>query len=243
MPIVNNQIGYPIAGNYQGTTLIEPAVIPDQSSIVQVEPNIVASTSSVQARANIANTSPVKTISGFGIIEISGQNSVVAEQSMDVLTLVAGNNITLTTNTVNSSITINSAGGGGSGSTVLGGNSISVVDNGNSTVTVNNTMTETVYNGGNATTSITPNRNNGSVQKFTLTNNFALNVPTNMSAGQSLTLILTQDSTGSRLMNANTAYLFASGFQTLSTTSGAIDMLNIFTDGTTYYATLTVDYS
>ena len=64
-----------------------------------------------------------------------------------------------------------------------------------------------------------------------------------MSAGQSLTLILTQDSIGGRLLDANTAYLFASGFQTLSTSAGAIDMLNIFSDGTNYYTTLTVEYS
>jgi hypothetical protein len=65
----------------------------------------------------------------------------------------------------------------------------------------------------------------------------------NINAGQWITLILTQDSTGNRLLDANTAYLFASGFQTLTTDSGAIDMLNIFYDGSSYYATLTVDYS
>jgi hypothetical protein len=103
--------------------------------------------------------------------------------------------------------------------------------------------TETVYNGGNATGPLTPDRNNGTIQKFTLTGNITLNPPTNMTAGQSLTLILTQDSVGDHLLNANVAYLFASGFQTLSTNSDAIDMLNIFTDGSAYYTTLTVDYS
>jgi hypothetical protein len=113
----------------------------------------------------------------------------------------------------------------------------------NSGTTITNTFTETVYNGGNATGNLTPDRNNGTIQKFTLTGNITLNPPANMTAGQSLTLILTQDSSGNHLLNANVAYLFASGFQTLSIDSDAVDMLNIFTDGSAYYTTLTVDYS
>jgi len=124
----------------------------------------------------------------------------------------------------------------------VGANVFSTGNLGNVTI-ITNAFTETVYNGGNATGNLTPDRNNGTIQKFTLTGNITLNPPTNMTAGQSLTLILTQDSTGNHLLNANVAYLFASGFQTLSTSSGGIDMLNIFTDGPTYYTTLTVDYS
>ena len=131
---------------------------------------------------------------------------------------------------------------GSGGATIAAGPGIAV-STANNVTTVTNTFTETVYQGGSATGNLTPNRNNGTIQKFTLTGNITLNPPTNMTAGQSLTLILTQDSTGNRLLNANVAYLFASGFQTLSTDSNAIDMLNIFSDGSTYYTTLTVDYS
>jgi hypothetical protein len=125
---------------------------------------------------------------------------------------------------------------------IAAGTGISVVS-ANNVTTVTNTFTETVYQGGNATGNLTPDRNNGTIQKFTLTGNITLNPPVNVAAGQSLTLILTQDSTGGRLLDANVAYLFASGFQTLSTSSGGIDMLNIFSDGSTLYTTLTVDYS
>jgi hypothetical protein len=128
------------------------------------------------------------------------------------------------------------------GGTITAGTGIAVSTASNVT-TVTNTFTETVYQGGNATGNLTPNRNNGTIQKFTLTGNITLNPPVNMTAGQSLTMILTQDSAGNHLLNANVAYLFASGFQTLSTDSNAIDMLNIFSDGSTYYTTLTVDYS
>jgi len=130
----------------------------------------------------------------------------------------------------------------GSGTSVAAGTGISVTT-ANSVATVTNTFTEVVYSGGNVSGTLTPNRSNGTIQKFTLTGNITLNPPTNISAGQSLTLILTQDSAGNHLLDANVAYLFASGFQTLSTASGGIDMINIFSDGSTYYATLTVDYS
>jgi len=131
---------------------------------------------------------------------------------------------------------------GSGGATIAAGTGISVSTVSNVT-TVTNTFTEVVSNVGNATGTLTPDRNNGTIQKFTLTGNITLNPPANMTAGQSLTLILTQDSTGGHLLDANVAYLFASGFQTLSTSSGTIDMLNIFSDGSTLYTTLTVDYS
>ena len=49
----------------------------------------------------------------FGTIAVSGQTSVVADGTTDTLTLIAGSNITLTTDATNDSITIAAAGGGG----------------------------------------------------------------------------------------------------------------------------------
>jgi hypothetical protein len=51
----------------------------------------------------------------FTTIAVSGQSDVVADSSSDTLTLVAGSNITLTTNASGDSITIASSGGGGGG--------------------------------------------------------------------------------------------------------------------------------
>ena len=52
----------------------------------------------------------------FGTIAVSGQSNVVADQGNDTLTLVAGSNVTITTNASGDSITIASSGsGGGSG--------------------------------------------------------------------------------------------------------------------------------
>lgn len=165
----------------------------------------------------------------------------VSDEGTEITTKVTnlnfvGTNIVATGSSGAVTITVSAA------DTIAAGTGISVAT-ANNTATVTNTFTEIVYTGGSVSGTLTPNRNNGTVQKFTLTGNIVLNLPTNMNAGQSLTLILTQDSTGNRLLDANAGYLFASGFQTLSTSSGSIDMMNIFSDGSSYYSTLTVDYS
>ena len=49
----------------------------------------------------------------FKTIAVSGQSSVVADSATDTLTLVAGSNMTLTTNASGDTITFASSGGGG----------------------------------------------------------------------------------------------------------------------------------
>lgn len=51
----------------------------------------------------------------FSTIAVSGQSNIVADSTSDTLTLVAGTNITITTNATTDTITINSTGGGGGG--------------------------------------------------------------------------------------------------------------------------------
>jgi hypothetical protein len=51
----------------------------------------------------------------FTTIAVSGQSDVVADSGSDTLTLVAGSNITLTTNAASDTITIAATGGGGGG--------------------------------------------------------------------------------------------------------------------------------
>ena len=54
----------------------------------------------------------------FKNVAVAGQSTVVADTTNDTLTLVAGTNITLTTDALTDSVTITAAGGGGSGDVV-----------------------------------------------------------------------------------------------------------------------------
>lgn len=103
---------------------------------------------------------------------------------------------------------------------------------------------EPVYAGGNSGATLTPNQTNGNAQSFTLNSaTVTIAAPTNMPNGGSLTLILTQDGTGSRVASWNAAYKFAGGNSTLSTGPGDIDVVSIFYDGTNYLASLGTDFS
>ena len=60
---------------------------------------------------NFTNTDRGSSQFIFKNIAVSGQNTVVADSNNDTLTLVAGSNITLTTNNTNDTVTITSSGG------------------------------------------------------------------------------------------------------------------------------------
>lgn len=102
---------------------------------------------------------------------------------------------------------------------------------------------ESVYSlGSSGSGTVTPDFLNGPVQTLSATGNFTLALPTNITAGSNLTLIITQDATGSRTMTANSAYRFAGGLEQLSTVAGAIDVMTIFYDGSRYLSSLIRNY-
>jgi hypothetical protein len=109
-------------------------------------------------------------------------------------------------------------------------------------VSVNALSTDTIVPLGNISGATAINRTLGSIFTATATGNFTLS-PTNVSAGQSFTLILTQGTGGNKIGTYPGTFKFASGYKTLSTTANAVDMLNVFYDGTTYYTTLTTGYT
>jgi hypothetical protein len=91
---------------------------------------------------------------------------------------------------------------------------------------------ETVYTGGSTSTAVTLDETDGNVQTFTMTGNCTFTMPSGsgLQAGTSLTLILTQDGTGSRT-GAFTSVLWAGGSApTLTTTATTgIDILTFYT--------------
>ena len=100
---------------------------------------------------------------------------------------------------------------------------------------------EIVHDLGTTSGTLTPDPNNGSVQKITLNNNLTLNALSNVAQGDSLTLLVTQDGTGGRTLSSTMK--FSGGSKTLSTGANAIDVITIFYDGTNYLASLSTNFS
>jgi hypothetical protein len=101
---------------------------------------------------------------------------------------------------------------------------------------------ETVIAGGSTgAATLTPNAAAGTIYNYTLTGNITLSSLTNAVAGTSMTIILTQDATGNRLLTSTMK--FSGAAKTLTTTASAIDIMSVFYDGTTYYATISKGYA
>ena len=84
------------------------------------------------------------------------------------------------------------------------------------------------------------------VHKVTLATNTGFNIA-NLGTGQSVTIIITQDGTGSRTASFGTdgsaAVKFAGGTPALSTAASAIDIVTIFNDGTNFYGNIAKAYA
>ena len=219
-----------IAGNVDGQVAI---TITQDSNVVTITHGNTSSAANITSNTNyfinsitldtyghVVNVSNVKqtTYSLIGAddnTDLTGANIVLAgsDGTFSNLRLVSGGNITITAN---------------SNAVVISGSGGSSVDS--------------VTDLGSISGTVTPDRTTYSVQKATLTGNITLNSPINMTTGQSLTLIFTQDASGNRTMTADSAYKFAGNFRTLSTAANSIDMLNMFYDGSIYYVTLTTGY-
>lgn len=130
-----------------------------------------------------------------------------------------------------------------SGSGALSLNGASATFNG---INVNNLQLddykETIYTGGSTTGTITPDVANGNVQAITLTGSITFSAFSNAEAGQSMTLIVTQPSSGGPYTLTSTMK-FAGGTKTLSTGASDVDIISVFYDGTNYFASLATDFS
>ena len=133
----------------------------------------------------------------------------------------------------------------------LGGNldvsgySVVSTSNGNISITPNGTGKTVIssinynegaiYDLGTTGGTIAPNVTNGNVQKITLNSALTMNAFTSPVAGQSLTLIIYG---GTAYTSITSTMKFAGGVKTLTGTASCIDILSVYYDGTTYFASL-----
>ena len=99
---------------------------------------------------------------------------------------------------------------------------------------------EAIYNIGTTGGTVAPDPANGSVQQITLNSALTINAFTNPTAGESLTLIIYG---GTAYTSITSTMKFAGGIKTLTGTAGCIDILSIYYDGTTYFASLGKGYA
>jgi hypothetical protein len=120
---------------------------------------------------------------------------------------------------------------------------IEITPNGTGKTLITNLVsTETIVaNGNTGAATLTPNAALGAVQSYTVTGNITFSAFGTPLAGQSLTLILTQDGTGSRLLTSTMK--FAGGSKTLSTAANAVDIITVYYDGTNYWASLSKGFA
>ena len=91
---------------------------------------------------------------------------------------------------------------------------------------------ETVYAGGNTSTAVTLDETNGNTQTWTMTGNCTFTMPSGagLQAGTALTLILTQDASGSRTGAFTSVKWAGATAPTLTTTATTgVDMLTFIT--------------
>lgn len=119
--------------------------------------------------------------------------------------------------------------------------SLNVTGTGNIGNLVLNKYNELLPASANTSTSITPDLVNGSIFRYTANASFTFNSLANAVSGSSAVVVITQGGSGSYTLTSTMK--FAGGSKTLSTAVGAIDIISVFYDGTTYYATLSKGYA
>ena len=168
-------------------------------------------------------------ISNVGNITVSGTMFGTASNAATAATVTTAAQPNITSTGTLTSLNVSG--------TITGGNiTISTgVSNLANLVTIK--YNETVIAGGSTgDATITPNAASGTIFNYTVTGDIVLSALSNAVAGTGVTIILTQGGSGSYTLTSTMKFL--GGAKTLSTDVGAIDIMSVFYDGTTYYASL-----
>ena len=182
-------------------------------------------------------------------------NIATVDANGSITAITVGNITTINTETVGNLITTNGV-FWSNGASILTGitgiysnaNVTSFLSNSSVTTTIGNLQLqkyeESVYSLGTTSGTLAFNLANGSTQKVTINNNITINNSsfTNMVAGTSLTVIITISGSSNAVLTTSGIKYSNGGYSTISTTSGSIDIIYYFYDGTTYYGSLIKGY-
>jgi hypothetical protein len=247
-------------GNQGAITQVGSLTTLDVTGIVTTGANVDVSGNLSASSASITNQLVTSnfTATGAGLIETATAGSLTVNTTIaadtvnaatigNALAVFTAENITtvsLTSTDWLDAANIRASSIGNAGATITA-NSVTA-----NSITVTETLTaansalqryqETVVTLGNVSGTFTPNLANGTIQTLTLTGNLTFSQFLNPTSGQSAVFILTQDTTGSRLLTSNMR--FAGNSRTLTTTANAVDIMSVAYIGTTYYAALTKGY-
>ena len=151
-----------------------------ESRVDSADSNIAANSGYFESRVD-TNAADIVTVSGltsggsqnlFSTISVAGQSDVVADATTDTLTLVAGSNMTITTNATSDTITFTSSGGGGGGGSmssfiITDGTTAQTVDDGETITFTDGTGAEFVTS---ATNTVTVNSVDSEIDHDALSN-------------------------------------------------------------------------
>jgi len=179
-------------------------------------------------------------VSNNETFKIAGTQNITTAVSGDILT-ITGPDLSSYLTAVPSTIAVNEISSSDSSAIQINdGVNISGATTLHGSTRFNNHYTEKI-NTLASSTAITVDASTAPVHKVYLENNTTFKV-TNLGTGGSITLIIQQDSTGSRLgafvSDDSTAIRFAGGTPSLSTAGNSIDIVNIFNDGTFYFGNI-----
>jgi len=111
----------------------------------------------------VTSSSPINVPNSYGNFAVATQNTVTANTGGDTLTLIAGDNVSITTDPANDSVTINSTGGGGGGGGEANQNAFSTISVTGQNNIIADTTTDTFTLVGGAGITIETNDNTDTI--------------------------------------------------------------------------------
>ncbi len=180
----------------------------------------------------------VSTSNGTITIQPDGTGDI--ELYADTVRLGDANTLVTVTTNGTGDLVLRTNNGSTSGDITIGNGAngnITLAPNGTGKTKVNaiNYNEGAIYDLGTTGGTVAPNVANGNVQKITLNAALTINAFTSPVAGQSLTLIIYG---GTAYTSITSTMKFAGGIKTLTGTAGCIDILSVYYDGSTYFASL-----